>query len=1184
MRLLGRIAAVFGTILLVVIGLVGGGIGAANTDVGRRFLERQVFSLSGGGVRLTGLAGAFPTAPRIGEIDVADADGVWLRMENIVLDWRPARLLSGELSIAGLRATRLAVLRLPVAAGGKSSGGGFALPLTLRLDALEVRQLKVAKPVAGVAAVFSLTGSADVPRLDRAVGQMTLRRLDGDGVYRLEAHQDAAGMHAVLEVDEPAGGLIAGLSGVAGPIKADAAVDGPADALATRLTAAAGALRLAGEGRVDLSHSRADLQVSAPELGPFAALAGLDLAGKTTLRLRPDWSGKAFQIAADGRIGVSRGPQKLAELVGGDATIGLSATIGGDDYRVSRFDLAGKAVTVSASGAVTGKQVAANWTFSLPDLAVLRPSVVGALRVAGRVAGPLDNLAGAADATGQIAAPEIPGDSRSLGDFSAHVEATGLPALPAAKVTAAGVLAGAPIQLEVAGAKQADGAYRVTIGRAEWRSVHGQGDLTLPAGAVFPFGRLDVRVGQLADLRVFTGIDLAGALSAVLDSRATGATLMLDARDAGMVGGVRVGTAKIDAKIPDPAHPVADLVIAAQNIRVPGMVEAIGLDATARLDVAGRQLDLRTLQARRQADIVRLLAPARIGFGDAVRMDRLLLGWRDAVLELAGQVEPALDLKATLRGVTPDLAAPGLAMDGRLQGDARLTGTIARPSGTVHLEATGLRARTGPGRALPMARITADARLDGRTARIDAHATAGAARLAVTGTAPLDPAGMLDLQAAGAASLTMLDPLLAPAGRRARGELAVDATLRGTVAKPQIGGVARLAGGSFRDYVTGLTLSEVAATLRAAGDSVRIETLTARAGPGRIDVTGSVGVFAPGLPVDLSLMARDARPVASDRLSATLDADVRLRGLAESRLDLAGRIGLKTAEIRIPERLPASIPVLNIRNAPNPGVTPKRTALAPVAAPEVFAPANIHLDLTLDAPGRIYLRGRGIDAELGGRVHIAGTAADPVPEGKFTIRRGQFSLAGQTLEFTRGAIGFGGGAATDPSLDFLISRTSGGVTANLAIVGFASDPKIVLSSVPDQPQDEVLSHLLLGRSAAALGPLELAQIAAALASLTGVAPGIGDPLNDVRTRLGLDRLSIGNSAGNSTLEAGRYLAPGVYVGARKSLSSDGAQSVVQIDIGRGVKLEGTVGTGTASATGSDASQGTGVSVIYEKDY
>ena len=104
---------------------------------------------------------------------------------------------------------------------------------------------------------------------------------------------------------------------------------------------------------------------------------------------------------------------------------------------------------------------------------------------------------------------------------------------------------------------------------------------------------------------------------------------------------------------------------------------------------------------------------------------------------------------------------------------------------------------------------------------------------------------------------------------------------------------------------------------------------------------------------------------------------------------------------------------------------------------------------------------------------------------------------------------------------FVASSTSGNVIATLAIDGTAHDPKITLSSVPPLPQDEVLAQLLFGSGVGKLGALEVAQIAAGLATLTGAGGGIGDPLDKV-PRLGLDRLAVRNGAnGNPALEAGR---------------------------------------------------------------
>ena len=70
------------------------------------------------------------------------------------------------------------------------------------------------------------------------------------------------------------------------------------------------------------------------------------------------------------------------------------------------------------------------------------------------------------------------------------------------------------------------------------------------------------------------------------------------------------------------------------------------------------------------------------------------------------------------------------------------------------------------------------------------------------------------------------------------------------------------------------------------------------------------------------------------------------------------------------------------------------------------------------------------------------------------------------------------------------------------------------------------------------------------------------------------------------MAAGRYLAPGVRVGASQSATGSGTQATVQIDLTKGLKLETTVGSGSASATPGVAgsSNGTGVGLKYQFEY
>jgi translocation and assembly module TamB len=106
-----------------------------------------------------------------------------------------------------------------------------------------------------------------------------------------------------------------------------------------------------------------------------------------------------------------------------------------------------------------------------------------------------------------------------------------------------------------------------------------------------------------------------------------------------------------------------------------------------------------------------------------------------------------------------------------------------------------------------------------------------------------------------------------------------------------------------------------------------------------------------------------------------------------------------------------------------------------------------------------------------------------------------------------------------------------------------------------------------------------------LASLSGATSGF-DPLDRLRTTFGLDRLSVGSSStGSPTLEAGRYLARGVYLGAKQSASGSGTQAVVQVDLAKGVKLEATAGSGSSSATGSTSgADAASVGLTYQFEY
>ncbi len=941
-------------------------------------------------------------------------------------------------------------------------------------------------------------------------------------------------------------------------------------------------LRMAGTAETGGALS-VQAALTLPDLAPFAAIGGVDLHGHTALTLRAATADSVTTATIDGNLAVLSGPAPAPALLGPDTTYHVAAKLDGQIFDLTALSIAGAKVRLDAHGRDDNGALDLAYDASLPDLAALAPSLTGDLAAKGTVRGRHSDLTVAADLSGAVGAPGVP-----RGPISATLRAQGLPGAPTGQITARGSLAGAPLAVDAAVSRAADGTLHAAITRATWKSADVSGAFAMAKGATLPTGAAKLRMSRLADLAPFVGQNLAGSLQADANLTAQAATLHVQANGAGVPAG-RVGRIDLVARITDPTtHPMVSADLTASGIAagkiggsakvsVSGPRDALGvtlaanltglageparISGAARVDTTTRQVTLQRLLADWHGEALRLLAPARIALAPGMAVDRLRIGVGAAVIDLEGRISPTLALTATARGLTPALVkpfAPTLAAAGMIDATARLAGTTARPTGTVTLTASGLRLLSGPAGGVPPARLRATLALAGTTARLDAHLDAGASHLAIAGPVPLTAAGALDLRMTGRIDLALTDPFLTPSGRQARGVMTLDVLAGGTLAAPALSGGATLAGGEFQDYVQGVHLTAISARLLASGTALRIASLTARAGPGTIAIAGTVGALAPGIPVDLTITAHRARPLVSDLLTADLDAQLAVHGHATGALSLGGTIRVLRATINIPNKLGGSVPTLDVHfvgEKPPPPPTP---------APPIA------LDLTLDAPGQVFVRGHGLDAELGGQLHVGGTAAEPQISGGFSLRYGTFSLAGTTLNFSRGRITFTGTGLAhkiDPALDFQANSTQGSVTASIIIGGYADAPTFRLTSSPALPQDEVLAHLLFGRSVKDLGPFQYAQIAQALASLSGAGSSVIDPLSSIRSGLGLDRLNVSGGTPNGvgpSVEGGKYVSRGVFVGAKQGTggsNSAGTQAEVQVDLWRGLKLNSTAGSG-----------------------
>ncbi len=519
---------------------------------------------------------------------------------------------------------------------------------------------------------------------------------------------------------------------------------------------------------------------------------------------------------------------------------------------------------------------------------------------------------------------------------------------------------------------------------------------------------------------------------------------------------------------------------------------------------------------------------------------------------------------------------PGLA--GVVSGTAEITGPKSDPRVGFDVTGEGLSARIV--RTNRIAPIAASAKGSYERNLISLEqgrlSNGDGLSLDIKGAAPLLSSG-LNIDANGRLPLSVANVVLAERGARASGIANLTLKATGRVAEPVVAGNIKLVGGTIVDPKTNIRLEDVRFDGVFSGTRLEIRKAFARnSRGGTITSNGSVSLNQlAGLPVDITTQVRGFRYTDGRIFSTSVNADLKLTGALTRGSQLGGTIELGKTEVTLPKGFGASgaarLDVAHI-NAP----FEVRQTLARAERRldgvriETSGSSDMALAITLNAPRQIFLRGRGLDAELGGQVLIGGTTGGPEPIGQFDLVRGRINLLGQRIDLTEGAISLTG--TLDPQLGLEARTQTDAVTAVVRVQGTVSEPEITVSSDPELPQDEVLARILFDRPLAELSGLQVARLAAAAAELTGR----GGPSfwEQIRRSTGLDDLDFRTEADGATaLRAGKYLQDNLY--STIEVNSLGESEVsLNLDISDALKARTSV----------DLRGNTSVGIFYEKDY
>ena len=1148
----------------------------SDKDFLTRFLEENLSS-AGRIVTITGFQGALSSTATMAGMTIADDQGIWLTVRDVTLDWSQSSLLSGQIVINEFSAGDILLDRMPVSDSGPAlEARSFALPdlpVTIDVKTIAARHIALGPTVLGQSVEGQLTASMQLSGGEGAA-RLDLTRTDAGpaGQFHLTAAYQRASSELTLSLSavEGAGGVAVSLLGVPGKPSAEFVI----------------------EGSGPLADFAADVSLKTDDV--------TRLAGIVALTTSPEGSGFSADLSGDPTPVFL--PQ-YAEFFGPDVTLHAKGQRFADGRMdLSEFRVTAQALTLDGSLSLDTELVPQAFeltgTLGLPEGPVVLPLTAdsetrlysGSLALNyDRAAGDgwqgsaslkgLDHAAFDAETvqlsgTGHIArGPDGAGFDGQL-DFDAAGLTFADPGLAEAL--------GTTLQGQTRLGWQAGGNLSVTDLRlqGEGFELSSTGTIGDIADGLVLTGTAQGRVADLSRLSTLAGRRLGGA--ARFDLAGTGTILTGFADLTGAVHGRKLvtGIAPLDRLLAEDSTATlslrrdeAGLHLRNLDLATPGVTAAVGGKVTSGgADLAG---DVQ----------ISNLAVLGVGFRGALQGKAALTGPLEAVL---------LSLDAT----ASDLAVGQTQVDLLLNGTSRLRAAL--DLGPVGIGVRDLTLING------QMRLAATGKVNGTERRLDLeHRIFDLGLLypqfpgvlTSTGTATQDASGYVldlaskgpgqidarvrgrltpdfrrvDLTINGTAAAGLANKLAAP--RSLSGALRYDLRMVGPITLASLNGPVTLAGGRVADPAQNFALTDVTGTAQLAGGQARVSGSANVTSGGSVGLTGSIGLTRPYV-ADLAVALNSVGLRDPDLYSTRADGALTITGPVLGAAVIAGTIDLGRTELRIPSTgftADGALPGLqHSQESAASRATRARAGQDQAGTPSAGGRTGYGLNLRVNAPNQVFIRGRGLDAELGGSLILRGRTDAVLPAGAFNLIRGRLDILGRRLNLSEALLQLQG--ALVPFVRIVASVDSDGITASVVIEGDANDPQVSFTANPDLPQEEVVARLLFDRGLDNLTAFQAIQLAGAVATLAG--KGGEGVIGNLRKRAGFDNLDVtADDTGAAAVTVGKYLSDNAY--SEATVSQGGKSSIsLNLDVAPHITLKGHL----------DSDGQTGIGVFLQRDY
>lgn len=323
---------------------------------------------------------------------------------------------------------------------------------------------------------------------------------------------------------------------------------------------------------------------------------------------------------------------------------------------------------------------------------------------------------------------------------------------------------------------------------------------------------------------------------------------------------------------------------------------------------------------------------------------------------------------------------------------------------------------------------------------------------------------------------------LTPEVLAAEGTLDIAAEWQGSPRRPRVSGQVRWGPGFLTFRQTGASYRLAPGLARLQGDKLQFpEILLESGGSARLNGEVTLSGFKPQ-QVDARAHLQEFVVLRRGGGEAASNGTLTLNGPWAAPL-LKGRLLIPRATFQ-----PGFF-----RGEKHPDIT-LVARQAPPSPPERPSPGandlsfykGLQMEVTMDAPGGVWLRDKNLNAELAGSLKAIKRSGQPVfIAGEVHTLKGTYELQGRNFKIERGIIRLPGNPREEVTLEGRATQEMDGLTLILTATGAASKPQVRLESIPPLAPSDLLSYLVFGRPAQRLTKEEYQRVGQQAAGVLG---------------------------------------------------------------------------------------------------